>query len=105
MSKTIRRKSGKPDYWVTHDIERIEGTWQWEWVKLEGKDLDKSLAKYYSDHGIGNRYYKNAPAWYKKDIERIRRAKRRQEVRRIIKQGDYEEYEFEPIKKNAGYYW
>ena len=39
-------------------------------------------------------------------IDRIRKAKDKAEVKRIMIQGDYEEYNFEPWVRDAGWsYW
>ena len=102
MSRTVRRKNYVP-YWVGTDWERIDGIFQR--VKLEGKALQLELTKYHSDWGSGAYWVKNAPAWFRRDKERLKRAKDRAEERRLLKQGDYEEYSFTPRRKDVGWDW
>ena len=105
MSKTKRRKHTKPlPHWVTHEYVWENNIFMYK--PLHGKDLAKAKAKYHADSGVGYGWVSNAPAWFRRDCNRYYRTKMNREVKRIMIQGDYYNYSFEPFKKNAGWlYW
>ena len=104
MSKTIRRKKGKLPIWVTHDLVWKDHHSVWE--PLSGKDLAKAVNKYHADKGTGWGWMGRAPSDFRRDCNREFRSKMNQETRRILKHGDYWDYEFRPFKKDAGWlYW
>lgn len=106
MSRTFRRKKAKPCKWVTHDYVRVDDSWRWTFVPRSEKDLRYNVARFHSDCGSGDYFYRNAPKWYCKMIDRIKRAKDNHELRRIMNTGDYEDYNFNPRYKDAGWnYW
>lgn len=108
MSRTYRRTKYKPDTWVTQDWDRFvdsEGLYFWRDFQLQGKEREEAIRKYYSDGGTGDYWLYNAPKWFRKDIERIKRAKEKHELRRMMVQGDYENYSFTPRRKDAGWLW
>ena len=107
MSKTIRRKHEKAPYWHTSELVKIDpGKWTCKWVPLTGEKLKAGIRKYHSDTGVGYEWAGNTPAFFRRGLDRIKRAKCKQELRRINKQGDYEEYSFKPFKKDAAwFYW
>ena len=104
MSRTKRRTNRKPPKWVTHKL-----LWQDKcpiWRPLFGTELAKSINKYHADTGVGYGWAGHAPASFRRDCNREFRAKMKHETRRILKQGDYWDYEFKPFKKDAGWlYW
>ena len=120
MSRTYRRKKKKTPKWVTTDSVISESRdikfynpWKekvvvitrhlWVDVPRTGKDLRKHVADYHADKNSG---YHSVPKEYCKMIDRIRKAKDKAEVKRIMIQGDYEEYNFEPWVRDAGWsYW
>lgn len=59
----------------------------------------------HSDSNKRRCWLANAPARFRRDIERNKRAKDKNELRRINKQGDYEEYSFNPRRKDAAWLW
>ena len=107
MSNTIRRKGNKAPYWYTSEYVRIDPKrWPGNWVPLKGKKLRAGIRKYHSDTGVGHGWCGSAPAQFRRELDRIKRAKNNQEMRRVNKQGDYENYSFVPFKKDAGWeYW
>jgi len=101
MSRTYRRKTRKPEEWVTSDYKRVDGVWQR--VPYTGKQLKEEINKFHSDKGVGD--FWPVPAWFRRDLNRLFRAKHKAEARRIHLQGDYEEYSFKPFKKDASWNW
>jgi hypothetical protein len=68
------------------------------------KDKEYTLSKYRRDTHVGYGY--SVPKSICKTFNRERRAKDKAEVNRIWRQEDYEEYEFNPWLKDAGWhYW
>lgn len=105
MSRTKRRTGNveKP-YWLEKPCKhwkRING--KWEYIELTEKEIKVDLNKFHSDVGLG--WMDNAPKWYRQELEAIRRAKAKSEIRRVWREGDYENYNFEPIRKDANWNW
>lgn len=104
MSKTIRRKHEQIPKWA-----RVDGHWEGRLyieTELQGKELAKAAAIYHSDMGCGYSWSGNAPKDFRKSIDRIKRAKEKAETRRILKERDFENYNFNPRKRDAGWlYW
>lgn len=88
MSRTIRRKSGKEPRWV-------RTTWSWPFggrIKMEGKELQKSLVKYHSDWGYG----RNSPSkWFRSREEATFRSQNKVQLARF-----YKDFEYEVIMKS-----
>lgn len=101
MSRTYRRKTRKPEEWVTHDYDRFDGVWQR--VPYTGKKLKEEINKFHSDRGVGDSW--PVPAWFRRELNRKFRAKSKAESRRILLQSDYDMYEFAPFKKDAAWLW
>lgn len=102
MSRTVRRKDYVP-YWVCTDWERIEDRYQR--VQLDGEKKKLALVQYHADWGTGAYWCGNAPAWFRRDLERVKRAKDKAELKRIMTKGDYEEYSFNPRRDDVGWLW
>ena len=105
MSRTRRRKGNvKKPYWITTDREvwtRINGKWESRF--LTDKEVKSLLNKFYSDVGYG--WQGNAPKDFRQALEAIRRAKAKAEVRKIQRGGDYDNYNFDPIKEDMNWNW
>jgi hypothetical protein len=70
------------------------------------RDDKLTINKYHRDTSSGYGWNGSAPKSFRKIINRSRKAKMRQECRRIMTQGDYEDYSFDNWKKDAGWlYW
>jgi len=106
MSRTFRRKNRKPSWFVTHDYKLVGDykKWDWQWVPYEGEELKEQIAKHHtSDNHSG---IHSAPSWYVREyFTKKQRRKQRDMLRKIIITGDYENYLFDPHKKDAGYDW
>jgi len=113
MSRTYRKKKSYiPDH-ITHDLQRVgkpfisnDGKWRmydWQWVPLEGKELQVSVSKWKRDHHSGEC---TAPSWYNNlYFERKRRQKTRRELKRILDSESYDDYIFDPYKRCSWYDW
>lgn len=104
MSRTYRRKGVTLPKWITHDWVTDEGLWNWRQVKYTGDKLIKVLARQRSDKGFcidGN----NVPKYFRQDLNRHFRTKMKQEVKRINREADYDEYEFTPHRQTAAWDW
>jgi|GEM_PF-5827899 len=102
MSRTYRRVNRDLPEWITHDWKPIDGVWKD--IPYEGKKLKKIVSIQYTDNGCcidGN----DVPAHYRKTINREFRAKMKQEVRRILKQHDYENYSFNLYRNTVAWDW
>ena len=114
MSRTVRRKSLPPGDWVTHDwvakelgfdiykyrckYDREKDKYEYEKIRVpatisvrvhrEGKDLAKQLAKYHGDNRSG--YWGSCPKFHRVLYNRIHRGKNNAEVKRFMKEEDYE---------------
>jgi hypothetical protein len=91
MSRTIRRKDYVPA-WVKTDWVRVPGTYQYRKIPLEGKDLAKSLHRHHGDAGCVTRTASGigCPKWFRQMCQRIHRAECQQEMRKYLKNYEYE---------------
>ena len=103
MSRTVRRKSSPVPEYVTTDWVRGSLNY-WRRVPLEGKELVKSINKHHSDHGYRN-YGGWCPSWFRRELNRLYRSRDNAEIHRINIQGDYEEYLFNPRRKDCAWLW
>ena len=71
MSRTVRRKTKKIDIdsWVLWNWEKRIGFMQYEYYTYQSKEGKKAIAKYHSDAGVGDLYYKSNCGWMKR-VER-----------------------------------
>jgi hypothetical protein len=70
------------------------------------RDDDLTISEFHRDTRSGYGWAGHAPKSFRKIINRSKKAKMRQECRRIMTQGDYEDYSFDNWKKDAGWlYW
>ncbi len=103
MSRTIRRKGNVPE-WVKED-----SYWNktlYVTVPLKGLELKQAIAKYHRDTKEGYGWAGAAPKSWRKMVDRGKKSKEKAETNRILKQGDFEEYVFNPRKRDAGWsYW
>jgi hypothetical protein len=90
MSKTVRRKSYVP-YWVKTKHVRV-APYQYARVPLEGKELEKSLAKHHSDAGYvtNSASGRGCPKWFRRDQQKQYRAECSQELHKFRMNNDYE---------------
>jgi hypothetical protein len=116
MSKTKRRKGfgygkGKRNYddWIVCEWSPYGGRTGIRWVenRLTGKKLAEAINHFHSDAGVGDRW--PVPAGFRRDHERIRRAKMKAETKRIldrVRAGDYDlDDQYIPIKKDIRWEW
>lgn len=106
MSRTVRRKK------VTHipyNIDRLYLKSRGLWDADEGHPIFTSTqykkyvnAKFHGDTRSGHGWLGAAPSDFRRCLNRIRRSKSNHETRRILKQGDYESYQFDKWVKDAG---
>ena len=101
MSRTTRRTKSKPD-WIYND-ECFTYNWKHPAYSPPGsKPHTKRIRRYHSDGW----YDENAPKWFRQLFcNRKYRAKMNHETRRILKQGDYEEYSYRINKKDSIWKW
>jgi len=114
MGKTIRRKKvsdyeifnrGWCDYKPGHCSYDIIKTYHCG-INCPYRDKTKTIRKFHKDTRSGYGWKGHAPKSFNKEINRIKKAKMKAEVRRIMVQGDYDDYSFDPWKRDAGWiYW
>jgi len=110
MSKTIRRKHVS-DFVILNNICMDWGNGCISKViqctrDCPYKNNKRTLSKYHRDTHVGYGLNGNAPKSYRKTINREKRSKMKAEVKRIMVQGDYDEYSFDKWVHDAGwYYW
>ena len=116
MSRTKRRKNVKTplDYgdikWVRRFISPKRGYLYSYEIPEEVKNSNKYKKfcdfVYHRDTRACYGWNGNVPSHVRRGINREVRAKQKQEVKRILKKDDFEEYSFDPVKCDAGYnYW
>ena len=125
MSRTYRKRKGdSPSKWITHkDVvveewdhhshyfrggKRVERVWTrklYSHVPRTGKDLKKHLALEWDSDNAS--YMGSPPKWFVRDFcNKPFRAKAKAEIRKMMQTaGDYDEYVFDPYKKNAKWNW
>ena len=71
MSRTVRRKTKKIDIdsWVLWNWEKRIGFMQYEYYTYQSKEGKKAIAKYHSDAGVGDLWFKSRSGWLRK-VER-----------------------------------
>jgi hypothetical protein len=93
-----RTKRFKHDKWlikhnrVLEELKRVEGTWQWNWVKLDptSKEAQDRIAKMHSDAKHGVMRWRG-PGWFVRDFHQVPyRQRARQELMKFMKNPDYE---------------
>jgi hypothetical protein len=116
MSRTKRRKKMKTplDYGDVRFIRRYYSPNRGYLYSFEIAEEIRNSEKYkkfcdfmyHRDTNVGYGWNANVPSRVRRGINRIVRAKMKQEVKRILIKGDFEEYSFNPVKSDAGYhYW
>jgi len=110
MSKTVRRKHVSDQFiineicygWKNNCIGKVIQCTK----DCPYKDNKKTISEYRRDTHVGYGLRGNAPKVWRKVVNREKRAKMKAETRRILIQGDYEEYTFDKWVHDAGwYYW
>lgn len=105
MSRTYRRKGmshHELPCWITHDWDTIDGIWKQ--VPYKGKELKEVLSKQYTD--LGYKVYGNdVPKYFRQDLNRGYRLRMNRETRRILREADYEGYQFDPQRDTAAWDW
>lgn len=107
MSRTYRRKGKEANWAITKWTRSVNGgnTGYWKLVDLIGKEKKAAISRYHSDNGCGDNWMRNAPKDFRRDIEQIKRAKDKALVIKIMQTQDYEDYSFNPRRKDAGWLW
>jgi len=103
MSRTYRRKKGEGYYWTEKEALAIRlGSWGSYSIHNNKEEYKKAVRLFYSDKQ--KQTMNQVPKWYK--VTFCRRPYRRMERRGIIciMQGK-EEVMFDPVLKDAMYYW
>ena len=105
MSRTKRRVKGRTPEWAYSELVEVV-PYCWEYVPLTGVAKKKALAKYHADYSTGYGWNGNAPKDFRKSLDRIKRAKEKATVCKMMVTGEYDNYTFDPRKNDAGwYYW
>jgi len=89
MSRTKRRKK----YGKDHNKHNYD-----PWIIQ-----NYGITKFHSDKGVGDVW--PVPAWFRRMKERELRSKNNQELKRIIRTADYEDYNFIPYCKTIQWEW
>ena len=113
MSRTYRRKNSRVDFknWHYSRYFSSRGYNWWDFRDFEcPEELSTNYKKYVKAyyHKDTNHYgwNGNAPASFRRSLNRLRRGRDSNEIKRINAHGNYEEYSFDPWKKDAGWlYW
>ena len=103
MSRTYRRSKSVVPEWVKHDYVcvKVNDKRFYQWIKLNGCDLNSAIAMFHADSTTGG-----IPSDFKTADKGIKRAKDKVALDKINKDGQYEDYSFNPHKKDYQYnYW
>lgn len=106
MSKTKRRKKfgfgkGKRNYF---NYIFYEYDWRTSsYIPKSDEEISSSINKFHSDKSIGDNW--RVPSWFRRDRERNRRTKMNEETRRILRTGEYDNYNYEPVKRTIQWEW
>lgn len=104
MSRTYRRKNTKVPKWFITELKYEKG--YVKEIPYTGKKLKRAIAKYYSDCGYGLGWMTaSTPKWFRQERNRLYRVKMKREVKRILREEDFENYSFDPFKKDTKYLW
>lgn len=109
MSRSYKRKKVRNDHILEHycyelKIGNICPIFTPCNLNCPHRDNEATLKRYRRETHVGYGY--SVPKKITKQFNRERRAKMKAEVNRIWREGDYEEYQFDPWKQDAGwYYW
>ncbi|MBC8427518.1 MAG: hypothetical protein H8D97_01365 [Proteobacteria bacterium] len=103
MSRTIRRKNDKWEYyWVTSDY-KFNDYYQARRVPLMGPERIKEINKFHADKPSG---YRNAPSSFRRCLNRTIKAKEKNIVRKLCAgQIDLDSYIISSRNKNVNWLW
>jgi hypothetical protein len=106
MSRTIRRKNDKWEYkWVCHEWEWINEDTQYRqliWIPITGIRKAQEIAEYHEDKPPGVR---NCPAHFRRAKNKRTRSREKARTRRMLREGNFNNYYFNPRKRDANWDW
>jgi len=104
MSRTIRRKGAAHEhYWVLRDWVRVDGFRREVLISEHSTEGRKILAKYHSDNEFTISMF---PSWYRRQMNRLLRAKQRQAMQFFRCQEDPMDGPTRlPVFKRNGQWW
>lgn len=104
MSRTIRRKNDKWEYeWVCYDWDSHPGFGVLRKSRLPEPKLSEEIKRFHADKPSG---YHNAPASFRRCLNRTRKAKEKAVVRKLCSgQIDFDEYIINSRRKEANWLW
>ncbi len=101
MSRTLRRTDRPNPEWVGEKVwEKVENYNYKILVKATKKQRVAAIKKYHSD-----KHWVSIPSWFRKSINKRYRTRMNQEVNKINKTGDYDNYLFTPNHNNVRWEW
>ncbi len=103
MSRTYRRSKSVVPEWVKREstLIRLDGLNHCDFKQLQGMDLMSAIAKFHSDATSDA-----IPSDFKTTDKGIKRARDKVALDKINKDGCYEDYSFNPHKRDYQYnYW
>jgi hypothetical protein len=80
-------------------LERVAG-FKWLYVPQTEEELEVTLREFRMD----SRRWNYAPAWFRRELNRILRHKESQQTRRLL-YNDLDEYSYAPRRNNARWLW
>lgn len=103
MSRTIRRKNA---YNLKHHVGRLEEVSDYDLKQYQARSAQdfilKKTAWFHCDNGSGRW---SVPYWYCRERNRRVSRENRKEIRRCIRQGDWDDHLPLRFRKDAGYSW
>ena len=101
MSRTIRRKHMRLPRWSRLKLVRLR-PYFWMYVPRTEEELKEKLKELRMD---SYQLTDNPPAWFRRDLNRLRRARDKQETGRVMVNGIYYEYSYNPRRRDAAWLW
>ena len=102
MSKTLRRTNRKTPKWVKEKKGFCyKKGYGWGFYELTPKEISRNIKKYHSDSAN----VMSVPAWFRREVNKQFRTRMNRETKRVLRQGDYENYNYDVNKNTVEWEW
>lgn len=101
MSRTIRRRKVRLRGRDKMQWVRVK-KYTWIYVPSTPEELKEKLREFRME---SYDVYYSPPSWFTRELNRLTRAREKQESRRVMVNGLYEEYSYKPRRRNAKWLW
>jgi len=101
MSRTTRRKNMRLPKWSRLKLVRVRPHF-WMYAPRTEEELKEKLRELRMDN---HQPWDSPPAWFRRELNRLRRTRDKQETYRVIINGIYYEYSYDPRRRDARWLW